>query len=110
MSNLVLIVNEFECHMILESPEVGFAKKQMAQSLIPPYLQKEMLTFSFLFFSFLFFFFFVNKVILLIIKKIKQLQLKTPTLAAGLPTGKQTKKTPKTTQHNTNPTLLKRSL
>ena len=33
MSNLVLIVNEFECHMILESPEVGFAKKQMAQSL-----------------------------------------------------------------------------
>ena len=106
MSNLVLIVNEFECHMILESPEVGFAKKQMAQSLIPPYLQKEMLTFSFLFFSF----FFVNKVILLIIKKIKQLQLKTPTLAAGLPTGKQTKKTPKTTQHNTNPTLLKPSL
>ena len=58
MSNLVLIVNEFECHMILESPEVGFAKKQMAQSLIPPYLQKEMLTFSFLFFSFLFFLFF----------------------------------------------------
>ena len=106
MSNLVLIVNEFECHMILESPEVGFAKKQMAQSLNPPYLQKEMLTFSFLFFSF----FFVNKVILLIIKKIKQLQLKTPTLAAGLPTGKQTKKTPKTTQHNTNPTLLKPSL
>ena len=110
MSNLVLIVNEFECHMILESPEVGFAKKQMAQSLIPPYLQKEMLTFSFLFFSFFFFFFFVNKVILLIIKKIKQLQLKTPTLAAGLPTGKQTKKIPKTTQHNTNPTLLKPSL
>ena len=64
MSNLVLIVNEFECHMILESPEVGFAKKQMAQSLNPPYLQKEMLTFSFLFF-----FFFVNKVILLIIKQ-----------------------------------------
>ena len=101
--------------MILESPEVRFAKKQMAQSLIPPYLQKEMLTFSFLFFSFFFcsfffFFFFVNKVILLIIKKIKQLQLKTPTLAAGLPTGKQTKKTPKTTQHNTNPTLLKPSL
>ena len=55
MSNLVLIVNEFECHMILESPEVGFAKKQMAQSLNPPYLQKEMLTFSFLFFSFFFF-------------------------------------------------------